>query len=307
MRLFDPDGLIAGSPDPAPGSAAGPGSPGSGAAGPSVAPGPTRRLRMVVAYDGSRFRGFAAQTGAKPPRTVAGELARAITKVAGHEVRIVCAGRTDAGVHARGQVIHVDVTEALDPASLARSLNSMLGPEVVVRSAELAPAGFDARHSATERSYRYLVYESPVPDPLLAAMSWHVEGPLDLRAMAQAADAFVGEHDFRALCRRPPGAGRDEPLVRRVTDARWSIVGVPPELSDARYEDAVPARLLRFDVCAQAFCHQMVRSMVGLLVLVGRGRRPAADVPWLLASGRRQSGVPLAPASGLCLVSVDYS
>jgi tRNA pseudouridine(38-40) synthase len=92
-----------------------------------------------------------------------------------------------------------------------------------------------------------------------------------------------------------------------VTDARWSIVGVPPELSDARYEDAVPARLLRFDVCAQAFCHQMVRSMVGLLVLVGRGRRPAADVPWLLASGRRQSGVPLAPASGLCLVSVDYS
>ena len=157
----------------------------------------------MISYDGAGFRGFAAQPG---QRTVAGVLGEAIAVVVGHRVELVCAGRTDAGVHARGQVVHVDVGEDTDTVRLVRSVNTLLKPSVVIRSAEIAPPGFDARRSARARRYRYLVLEHDTPDPLLAPVSWHVPGPLDLRAMAAAADALLGEHDFRAFCRR---AARD--------------------------------------------------------------------------------------------------
>ncbi|MHB1891799.1 MAG: tRNA pseudouridine synthase A [Acidimicrobiales bacterium] len=321
MRLFDPDPGAGPAAGASLGAGAGAGALG-GDPGPGLAPPPapssTVRLRLVVAYDGARFRGFAPQPGV---RTVAGELARAMEKVLHHRVELVCAGRTDAGVHARGQVVHADVDASVSCDAMKRSLNGMLAPEVVVRSASVAAAGFDARRSAISRRYRYLVLESEVPDPLLARVSWQVPGPLDLRAMAQAADAFVGEHDFRAFCRRPPGTSAADPILRRVIDARWSEVGLPAGagdplegvegLADARATDVLPRlpdrpRLLRFEVVAQSFCHQMVRSMVGLLVEVGRGRRKAADVAWLLAAASRPSGLPVAPAGGLCLVSVDY-
>jgi tRNA pseudouridine38-40 synthase len=260
----------------------------------------TSRWRLVVAYDGSGFRGFAAQPGAT---TVAGTLAAALARTArlDEPPRIVCAGRTDAGVHARGQVVHVDLPAELPPSrggsgpmspgELARALNRQLAPTVVVRTAEPAPPGFDARHSATARRYRYLVHNAPVPDPLLAPLAWHVTDPLDLRAMAAAADTLIGEHDFRAFCRRPPGTTADQPIVRRVTAAEWS-------------EGA--STLLRFDIEAGSFCHQMVRSLVATLVDAGRGRGNAASVMGLLASGRRDSAAQPAPPHGLCLVEVAY-
>jgi tRNA pseudouridine38-40 synthase len=258
----------------------------------------TVRLRLTVSYDGAGFRGFAAQPG---QHTVAGALAGAIAVVVGHPVELVCAGRTDAGVHAKGQVVHVDVREGVDRARLLRSVNTLLKPSVVVRSAEVAPPGFDARRSARARRYRYLVLEGSTPDPLLAPLSWQVPGPLDLRAMASAADALLGEHDFRAFCRRVPGTEPATPIVRRVLDARFAEVKVPPDDLDPG------ARLLRFDIEATSFCHQMVRSVVGLLVEVGRGRRRASDVTWLLQTGdRARSGGVIAPPQGLCLVGVDY-
>jgi tRNA pseudouridine38-40 synthase len=259
----------------------------------------TVRLRLTVSYDGAGFRGFAAQPG---QRTVAGALADAIAVVVGHRVELVCAGRTDAGVHAEGQVVHVDVREGVDRDRLVRSVNTILKPAVAVRRAELAPPGFDARRSARARCYRYLVLEAPTPDPLLAPLAWHVPGPLDLRAMTSAADALLGEHDFRAFCRRVPGTEPGTPIVRRVLDARFFEVVVPPgELGPG-------ARLLRFEVEATSFCHQMVRSMVGLLVEVGRGRRRVSDVTWLLQTGdRSRSGGVIAPPQGLCLLGVDYS
>jgi tRNA pseudouridine38-40 synthase len=284
---------------------------------------PSRRWRLCLAYDGSGFRGFAAQPETV---TVAGALGAALARAArlDRPPRLVCAGRTDAGVHARGQVVHVDLPADLD-IDLVHVLNRQLAPAIVVRAAEPAGPDFDARRSATGRRYRYLVWNAPVADPLLAPVAWHVADPLDRRAMAAAADALIGEHDFRAFCRRPPGTGADEPIVRVVTDARWSEV--PHEAADAPTDDGdgteaavapragaprvgAPrvgeSRLLRFDIGASSFCHQMVRSVVATLVDAGRGRGNAATVVGLLAAGSRAGTARPAPAHGLCLVSVDY-
>lgn len=260
-----------------------------------------RRWRLLVAYDGSEFRGFAAQPGTV---TVAGTLAGALARTArlSEPPRIVCAGRTDAGVHARGQVVHVDLPDELPPAlDLARAVNRQLAPAIVVRAAEPAPPGFDARHSATARRYRYLVHNAPLPDPLLAPLAWHVADRLDLRAMAAATDALIGEHDFRAFCRRPPGTTADQPIVRRVTTAGWSPVGWSPV-----GQPTAGCTLLRFEIEAGSFCHQMVRSLVGALVGVGRGQGNAATMVALLRSGARSGAAPPAPAHGLCLLSVSY-
>ena len=285
MRLFDPD------PGPRPG-------PGVGGVGAATVAGAERvRLRLVVAYDGAGFRGFAAQDGLP---TVGGALASALATVVRHEVELTCAGRTDAGVHALGQVVHVDVRADVDVTRVVKGVNAMLGPAVVIRHAAPAPVDFDARHGATARHYRYLVLEADAADPLLGPVSWHVPGPLDLRAMQAGADALIGEHDFRSFCRRPPGAPAEAPLVRRVLDARWSELAPRPDGL------ALHERVLRFDVSARSFCHQMVRSMVGTLVEVGRGRRRAADVTTMLRRADRSSGVTVAPPQGLCLVAVDY-
>lgn len=265
------------------------------------------RLRMTVAYDGTRFHGFAYNAGIV---TVAGTLREALAKVLRQEIHITCAGRTDKGVHAWGQVVHLDVVppeaEAFDLVWLLRSLNKMLAPNIVVREAALAPPGFDARRSATGRRYRYTVLNRPLPDPFLAATTWHVAEPLDLRAMQLACDPLIGEHDWSAFCRRPPvprpprqggdpipaGAVVPEPsLVRVVRYARWL------ELDDG---------LLRFDVEANAFCQQMVRSLVGTLVAVGRGRLRAGDIGGVLRSRDRALAAQPAPPQGLCLWEALY-
>jgi tRNA pseudouridine38-40 synthase len=269
---------------------------------------------LRVAYDGSGFRGFAAQEGVP---TVGGSLAEALGRVTRTPVTLTCAGRTDAGVHAIDQVVHFDLPTAVsalvDPDGLVRSCNSQLGPAIVVREAEVAPAGFDARRSALTRRYRYLVVNAPVADPLLAGLSWHVADHLDLRAMAAAADAAVGEHDFRSFCRRAPGAAADQPIPRRVLDARWSergagVRGVPLVAAADPVRDLLPAvgRLLAFEIEANAFCHQMVRSLVGTLVEVGRGRMRPSDIPWILRSADRQQAGQPAPSQGLTLVAVRY-
>ncbi len=184
----------------------------------------TQRWRLLIAYDGAAFRGFALQPEVP---TVAGALRGALERTARlrEPPLITCAGRTDAGVHARGQVVHVDLPSPLpyDGAGLARALNRQLAPQVVVRRAEEVGADFDARRSATGRLYRYLVWNALSPDPLLAPIAWHVSDPLDLRAMRTASDVLLGSHDFRSFCRRPPGTDATEPIVRVVTLARWSV------------------------------------------------------------------------------------
>lgn len=246
---------------------------------------------MTVAYVGAGFHGFAAQKSGV--RTVAGDLLAAIERVVGVPVDLTCAGRTDAGVHGWGQVVSLDLPAGVDLAGLQRSLNKMLAPAVVVRSCEVAAEGFDARRWATGRAYRYTIVNRPVPDPFLAATAWHIEEPLELRSMQLACDALIGEHDFTSFCKKPPSStiGAPPSMVRVVRDVRWVDCG---------------EGVLRFEIEASAFCHQMVRSVVGTLVAVGRGKKKAGDMAWILRSLDRALAASPAPPHGLVLWEVTY-
>ena len=250
------------------------------------------RYRLDLAYDGRDFHGWATQDGF---RSVQGTREHWISTVLRlpEPVSLTVAGRTDAGVHAWGQVVSCDLPGDVDLDRLQRSLNRICGPALVVRDAAWADDGFDARFSARWRRYRYTVLNRPVPDPFLAGTTWHVPQPLDLRAMVLACDPLIGEHDFSSFCRRPkpaPGAPAVS-LVRRVRDASWVDEG-----------DGV----LRFWIDANAFCHQMVRSVTGTLVDVGLGRRRAGEVMGILRAGDRGAAGTVAPPHGLCLWEVGY-
>jgi tRNA pseudouridine38-40 synthase len=249
-------------------------------------------VRLVVAYDGTGFHGFAPN---RDVPTVGGELAAALERVLGPPVVLTAAGRTDTGVHAWGQVVSFDPPAGAlaDPEALQRSVNGLCKPSIVVRSAETAPPDFDARFSAQWRCYRYTVLNRDVPDPFLAATTWHVAAPLDRAALHLASDPLIGEHDFASFCRRPKvDAEADAPtLVRRVTSVRWDDLG---------------EGLLRFEIVANAFCHQMVRSIVGTLVEVGAGKRSAGTILATLRARDRSRAGQLAPPHGLCLWAVGY-
>jgi tRNA pseudouridine38-40 synthase len=226
-----------------------------------------------------------------------GVLRRAIERVAGVDVALVGAGRTDAGVHAWGQVVSGDLPTESDLAHLAHRVNRMCGPKVVVRSAEWATdPDFSARFSARWRHYRYTVVNQPVAVPFLADTAWHVPQPLDLWAMQLACDPLIGEHDFSSFCRRPKVADGETPpsLTRRVVQATWTR-------ADGEF---VP--VLRFEIRANAFCHQMVRSIVGTLVDVGAGALRAGDVRSIMLARDRAAAGAVAPPHGLCLWEVGY-
>ena len=157
-------------------------------------------VKAVVAYDGGGFHGFAVNEGV---RTIAGTLTEAISTVVRRQVTLTGAGRTDAGVHAWGQVISVDLPDGVDVEDLARRVNKLCAPGIAVRSVEIVGEDFNARFSAQWRQYRYEVWNAPHPNPLIRTRSWHVPAPLDVDGMNTAANHFVGEHDFASFCRRP--------------------------------------------------------------------------------------------------------
>ena len=249
------------------------------------------RVRLLVGYDGTEFHGFAEQ--ADGVRTVGGVLREAIERVVRQPVELTCAGRTDRGVHAWGQVVSCDVPADVDLDGLQRSLTKLCGSEIAVREIALGPPDFDARFSARSRTYRYQVLNRPAPDPFRARFAWHHPAPLEPELLTLACDPFVGEHDFSAFCRRPKAADGAEPvsLVRRVLRAGWT------DLGDG---------MLRFEIEATAFCHQMVRSIVGTVVAAGKGTLRAGDIRGILASGDRSAAAPIAPPEGLTLWQVSY-
>ncbi len=255
------------------------------------------RLRMTIAYDGSKFRGMAENEGVT---TVAGTIRAELERCVEHPIVLSVAGRTDAGVHAWGQVISFDVDTDLvgsgkgSPARLARAINQQSVPAIVVRDAELAAADFDARFSAVTRAYRYTIVNRPVPDPFLAATSWWVPQDLDLHSLQLGCDALYGLHNFSSFCRRPkpnPITGFEPSLMRRVHDASWHEVG-----------DGI----LRFDINASSYCHQMVRSIVGTLIEMGRGLRRPGEMAGIIRAQDRSLAGGVAPPQGLCLWEVGY-
>ena len=221
-------------------------------------------------------------------RTVQGTLEESLAPLCGGTVpKLSVAGRTDAGVHAFGQVASFEAPSGLDPGMVQRALNGMLGPEVVVREARRAPDGFDARYSATARTYVYRLDTGPVPDPFSARFVWHRPGRLEVVRMRRGARALIGEHDFASFCRAPaPPAG----TVRRLE--RLAV-------SDDGGRLAIRLR-------ANAFCHQMVRSLVGMLVSVGEGRIEPDLVATVLEARDRAAAGPIAPPHGLVLWNVTY-
>lgn len=221
-------------------------------------------------------------------RTVCGVLTEALTTVVRRPVSLTVAGRTDAGVHATGQVAHADLSADVELERLPGRLSRLLPPDVRVRAVEAAPAAFDARFSALRRHYRYRVAATPYgAEPLRArdTLSW--PHGCDLDAMNAAAAGLLGEHDFAAYCRRREGAT----TIRELQRCEW----VPLEPG-----------VVGCEVSADAFCHSMVRSLVGALLAVGRGQRPAEWPASLLTRADRSSEVTVAPAHGLTLVAVDY-
>jgi len=255
---------------------------------------PTVRLRIDLAYDGGDFHGWAAQPGL---RTVQGELEGALATVLRTTTpAVVCAGRTDTGVHARGQVVHVDVEPDVlaaaagrydgDPCdALARRLDGLLPADVRLRRVVTAPEGFDARFSPRWRRYAYRVTDG-VADPLTRGHVLAWPRPLDATALDAASADLLGLHDFAAFCKQREGAT----TVRTLLDLHW-----------VREDD-----LLTGTVRADAFCHHMVRSLVGCLLAVGEGRRPVAWPAEVLAAGVRDPAVTVVPPHGLTLEEVGY-
>ncbi len=260
------------------------------AVGATVSGGSVIRLRLDLAYDGTDFHGWASQPGLRTVQGVTQDALRLVLRLA-ETPELTVAGRTDAGVHARGQVAHLDVPgEVWEPvaAMALRRLGRLLPPDIRIHSIEPVADGFDARFSALWRRYSYRVCDHPArADPLRRRDTLWYPNALDLDRMNAAAAACVGEHDFAAFCRRRPGAS----TVRELLRLDWHRPG--PGIAVAT-------------VIADAFCHNMVRALVGALLTVGAGHRPPGWLAELLAARVRNPAVRVAPPEPLCLEEVGY-
>ncbi|MFT4188938.1 MAG: tRNA pseudouridine(38-40) synthase TruA [Aeromicrobium sp.] len=242
------------------------------------------RLRIDLAYDGTEFSGWAAQPGL---RTVQGELEQALATVLrlSERPQVVCAGRTDAGVHARGQVAHVDLDT--HPGVLERRLRRLVPGDIRVKSVTEAPEGFDARFAAVERRYVYRMTDHPAgPDPMSRRMIVANPRPLTVDLMNEAADHLLGEHDFASFCKKRDGAT----TIRNLLALRTMRGG----------------ETIATTVRADAFCHSMVRALMGCLVAVGERRHPPEFAAEILAAQVRDPRVKVMPAHGLVLEEVVY-
>jgi len=257
----------------------------------------TRRLRLLLAYDGTDFYGAQVQTGL---RTVGSALEGALARITGEAVRVTFAGRTDRGVHAVGQVAHCDLATALPDERLWRALNGVLPRDLAVLECATVPPTFHARYGARWREYRYQVWNSPVRLPSLARTAWHITRPLDLAALHEATATLLGAHDFAAFAGQGLGGGRpqERSTVRTLLRADWAAL--PPDAP------GLPGRIVELRIRANAFLPQMVRTIVGAAVEAGWGRRDAAWLAWCLREGRRANVPAPAPPQGLTLWRVGY-
>jgi tRNA pseudouridine38-40 synthase len=243
-----------------------------------------RRLKLLLEYSGTRYHGWQFQPHAA---TVQGTLEACLARLTNGPVRLHAAGRTDAGVHALGQVAHFDTASTLPLPALVRGANSLLD-DIVVRQATEVPMSFHARYSARRKMYAYIVHNHSIPSALRAPYVWHVPHPLDLVAMRGAASVLLGTHDFSAF--------RAASCTARTAERHLYALRIMRQ-----------AKRLVFVLCANGFLQHMARNIVGTLVAMGRGRIPASAMAAILRGGRRQDAGPTAPAQGLFLVRVQYT
>jgi tRNA pseudouridine38-40 synthase len=249
-----------------------------------------RNIRLLLSYDGSEFSGWQVQPDAP---TIQATLASAIGRVTGEKVLPQGSGRTDAGVHALGQVATFPTESPIPAANLVKALNDLLPPSIRVLEACEAAAEYHARKSARSKTYRYRMYRDPICPPFLARYVWHYPFPLDENAMQQAARLVIGEHDFISFAAVDPERGHDDETisnVRRIFVSTWKRAGAE----------------LIYTVQGSGFLHHMVRNLVGTFVLVGKTTLKPENIDEILQARNRTAAGATAPASGLYLVNVDY-
>lgn len=247
-----------------------------------------RNLKLVLSYDGTGFLGWQVQPGGA---TIQGSLASAIGRVTGEKVLPQGSGRTDAGVHALGQVATFVTQSPIPPENLVIALNDILPSAIRVLEASEVPVEFHARKSADAKTYRYRIYRGAICSPFLARYVWHYPYPLDENEMQAVARLIVGEHDFTSFAAVDPERGREEGSnVRRIFSSSWE-----------RQNDEFV-----YTVRGNGFLHHMVRNLVGTFLLAGKRTLNAADLTQIIESRSRSAAGATAPASGLCLLSVEY-
>lgn len=266
-----------------------------------------RTIRLTLAYDGADFSGWQVQPGR---RTVQGVLEEALLKLTGSETCVLSAGRTDAGVHALGQVASFRSEFPIPPEKWRPALQAQLPPDVVILESQAASDDFHATYSAVSKRYRYLLRESIVDDPFLRRYAWRINDRLDLDAMRTAAEALRGQHDFRCFESHWPNKATSVRTIHDVWLGRltgwpgWRAVPAALQSNTAGRDDV--GELLAFEVAADGFLYNMVRAILGTLVNIGRGKWPPERLAQIIASQDRSLAGETAPAHGLYLVRVDY-
>jgi len=249
-----------------------------------------RNLKLILSYDGSEYSGWQIQPDAA---TIQGTLASAIGRLTGEKVLPQGSGRTDAGVHALAQVATFSTASTVPVENFVKALNDVLPPSIRVLESVEVPVDFHARKSARAKTYRYRILRSLICSPFIARYVWHFPYPLDEERMAKAAALVVGERDFTSFAAVDPERGREDSElsnVRTIMESCWE-----------RDVDE-----LIYTIRGNGFLHHMVRNLVGTFVVVGKGTLQADDIVRILESRNRSSAGPTAPASGLCLVTVEY-
>jgi tRNA pseudouridine38-40 synthase len=244
-----------------------------------------KNFKLTIEYDGSGFHGWQVQKG---DPTIQAAIEKALANMVGQRVRLIGAGRTDAGVHAIGQVANFNCNTRLGAETLQKGLNSLLPPDIVIRECRQVAPSFHARFDCKSKQYRYTILNQPIPEAIGRQYAWFVRQPLDTQAMQSALEQLVGRHNFSAF----EGAGSPRQHSTRTIMA-------------AAIEAAVPGRI-EISIEAEGFLRYMVRNIVGTLVAVGSGKLTAAQVITILASGDRSRAPATAPPHGLCLVKVNY-
>lgn len=257
-----------------------------------------RTLKLTIAYDGTDFAGWQRQAS---DRTVQATIEDALLPIEGARAIVIGAGRTDAGVHAAGQVASVVLSARIAAADLLRALNATLPQDVRITAVDDMADGFNAQFAATLKTYRFSIWATGVVPPPLRRFVWHVPQALDRAAMDAAAQSILGTHDFSAF----QAAGSDVITTRRTLTAS-RVIEIAPSSSALLVGPAVVGTWFVYEVTGTGFLRHMVRNIAGTLVDIGRGRRPVDDMPRILESRNRATASATAPSEGLTLWSVDY-